>query len=125
MEAELSVKQDLERKIEMSEQLIGKLTEAKEKLQKELETASDYLLEQEEKTHKANQTALELLRQLKEAENEIDGLKQLVLEMKSKIAIYIPVKDDVIDRKLAEYINNYPDRARLRIMFMRESEGVY
>lgn len=109
----------------MSEQLIGKLTEAKEKLQKELETASDYLLEQEEKTHKANQTALELLRQLKEAENEIDGLKQLVLEMKSKIAIYIPVKDDVIDRKLAEYINNYPDRARLRIMFMRESEGVY
>lgn len=121
----MAVKQDLERKIEMSEQLIAKLSEAKEKLQKELETASDYLLEQEEKTHKANQTALELLRQLKEAENEIDGLKQLVLEMKSKIAIYIPVKDDVIDRKLAEYINNYPDRARLRIMFMRESEGVY
>ena len=27
--------------------------------------------------------------------------------------------------KLAEYINNYPDRHKLKIMFMRESEGVY
>ena len=27
--------------------------------------------------------------------------------------------------KLAEYINNYPDRQKLKIMFMRESEGVY
>ena len=31
----------------------------------------------------------------------------------------------MIDKKLAEYINNYPDRAKLKIMFMRESEGVY
>ena len=27
--------------------------------------------------------------------------------------------------KLAEYINNYPERKKLKIMFMRESEGVY
>ena len=39
--------------------------------------------------------------------------------------MYIPVKDDEIDLRLAEYINNYPDRSRLRIMFLRESEGVY
>ena len=45
--------------------------------------------------------------------------------MKSRIAIYIPARDDIIDKKLAEYINNYPDRTRLKIMFMRESEGVY
>ncbi len=39
--------------------------------------------------------------------------------------MYIPVKDDNIDRRLAEYINNYPDRQKLKIMFLRESEGVY
>ena len=39
--------------------------------------------------------------------------------------MYIPVKGDVIDKKLAEYINNYPERQTLKIMFMRESEGVY
>ena len=30
-----------------------------------------------------------------------------------------------VDKKLAEYINNYPDRQKLKIMFMRESAGVY
>jgi hypothetical protein len=30
-----------------------------------------------------------------------------------------------VDKRLAEYINNYPDRSKLKIMFMRESEGVY
>ena len=45
--------------------------------------------------------------------------------MKERIAVYIPVKTDPIDTKLAEYINNYPERKKLKIMFMRESEGVY
>lgn len=45
--------------------------------------------------------------------------------MKARIAVYIPVKGDQTDMKLAEYINNYPDRQKLKIMFMRESEGVY
>lgn len=41
------------------------------------------------------------------------------------MAIYVPVRDDAIDMKLAEYINNYPERSKLKIMFMRENEGVY
>ena len=45
--------------------------------------------------------------------------------MKSRIAVYIPVKGDTIDNALAQYINNYPDRKKLKIMFMRETEGVY
>ena len=52
-------------------------------------------------------------------------LKQYVLDFRSRIAIYIPVKTDVIDVELAKYINNYPERKKLKIMFMRESEGVY
>ena len=35
------------------------------------------------------------------------------------------MKDDNVDLRLAEYINNYPDRSKLKIMFMRESEGIY
>lgn len=69
--------------------------------------------------------SLDLLGQLKDAEIEIESLKQYVMDLKSRIAVYIPVRDDQIDRKLAEYINNYPDRQKLKIMFMRESEGVY
>lgn len=47
------------------------------------------------------------------------------MDLKSKVAIYIPVKDDPTDKKIAEYINNFPERKKLKIMFMRESEGVY
>merc|ERR1719216_187398 len=31
----------------------------------------------------------------------------------------------MVDKRLAEYINNFPDRQKLKIMFMRESEGIY
>lgn len=52
-------------------------------------------------------------------------MKAYIIDLKARIAVYIPVKTDAIDTKLAEYINNYPDRQKLKIMFMRESEGVY
>ena len=79
----------------------------------------------EDKVYRSNKVSLELLGQLKDAEIEIESLKQYVMDLKSRIAVYIPVRDDQIDRRLAEYINNYPDRQKLKIMFMRESEGVY
>ena len=73
-----------------------------------------------------------MLKQMKDYEAEIDQaneeteqLRQYIIDLKSRIAVYIPVKNDVIDKKLAEYINNYPDRQKLKIMFMRETEGVY
>ena len=62
---------------------------------------------------------------MKDCEHEIDALKAYIIDLKSRIAVYIPVKNDSIDKKLAEYINNYPERAKLKIMFLRESEGIY
>jgi hypothetical protein len=101
------------------------LDQQKSSLIHELEVASDYILEMEDKVYKANKTSLELLRQLKDAEVEIETLKNYIIELKQRIAVYIPVKDDPIDKRLAEFINNYPERQKLKIMFMRESEGVY
>ena len=66
-----------------------------------------------------------MLKTLKDSESEIEALKSYILDLKSRIAVYIPVKNDNVDRRLAEYINNYPERNKLKIMFMRESEGVY
>jgi len=58
------------------------LTAQKENLQRELESATDYILELEEKVYKANKTSLELLKQLKEAEIEIETLKQYIIDLK-------------------------------------------
>ena len=109
----------------MALEQIQQAFDQKENLQKELENATDYVLELEEKVYKANKTSLELLKQLKDAEVEIETLKQYIIDLKQRIAVYIPVKEDAIDKKLAEFINNYPERSKLKIMFMRESEGVY
>ena len=96
-----------------------------EAVDREVNNASDFIHECEEKVEYATRKSLELLRQLKDSETEIETLKHYIIELKQRIAVYIPVKEDAIDRKLAEYINNYPERAKLKIMFMRESEGIY
>jgi len=56
---------------------------------------------------------------------EIETYRNYIIDLKARIAVYIPVKDDLIDKRIAEYINNYPDRQNLKVMFMRESQGVY
>ena len=127
----MSLEELLSKKIDVENQLEEALRReqdnqaARDNLQVELENASDYILELEEKVYKANKTSLELLKQLKDAEVEIETLKQYIVDLKQRIAVYIPVKEDFTDKKLAEFIYNYPERSKLKIMFMRESEGVY
>lgn len=119
-------------KLEDIENQIGVLLETNQgvfdgndRIMADLETASDYITELETKIYQTNVTSLDLLKQLKDCESEIDALKTYIIDLKSRIAVYIPVKNDMTDKRLAEYINNYPERAKLRIMFMRESEGIY
>lgn len=73
----------------------------------------------------SEQQVEELEAQTSKNDEEVKRLKNYIVDLKSRIAVYIPVKDDAVDRRVAEYINNYPDRQKLKIMFMRESEGVY
>ena len=39
--------------------------------------------------------------------------------------MYIPVRDDELDKRLADYINNHPQPKRLRMLFIREQAGIY
>ena len=64
----------------------------------------------ESRVYEANKNSLDLLSTLKEAETEVETLKAYVLDLKGRIAVYVPVKGDPIDKKLADYINNFPDR---------------
>ena len=40
-------------------------------------------------------------------------------------AIYRSKQEDKVDSALGKVLNNYPERDCLKIMFLRESEGVY
>ena len=97
----------------------------KDELQREVQSATDYILQLEEKCFTANKTALELLTRIRDHEAEVETLRSYIVELRTRIAVYIPVKSDVVDKTLSEYINNYPDRRKLKIMFLRMQEGVY
>lgn len=100
----------------------------------------------EQEIYESKTIGLELIEQLKSCEKELleiteysknlekenNGAKEKIIEMNEYInqleksqEIYIPKKHDKIDERLGEFINRYPDRDRLNILFLRESEGVY
>lgn len=93
--------------------------------EQDLNNANLHIFELEKKVYTSNKVSLDLLKQVRDNEVEIEALKSYIVDLKSKCVVYIPFKGDPVDFKLAEFINNYPNRDRLKIMFARESEGVY
>tara|TARA_B110000285_G_scaffold138979_1_gene155548 strand:- start:517 stop:693 length:177 start_codon:yes stop_codon:yes gene_type:complete len=51
------------------------------KLQGEVDSCTDYILQLEEKVYRAHKTSLELLKQLKDAEMEIQNLKDRIHDL--------------------------------------------
>ncbi len=42
-----------------------------------------------------------------------------------KNMIYRASRTDFVDEKLGEFLCTYPEREKIKILFLRESEGVY
>ena len=99
--------------------------EERSRLRVELTNAAHYIQDLEERTLQVNETSLELLKNLRNLELENATLKNYIIDLKARVAVYVPVKDDPVDQRMAEFINNYPDRSKLKLMFMRDQEGVY
>jgi hypothetical protein len=132
LRAQLNMYIDIKAQLTVQEDQNKSIQTSREELQTELTNASEYINDLESKFYQSRVECLELLRQLKERENmcqdylaQIENLQNYIIDLKSRIAVYIPVKNDKIDKKIAEYINNYPELQKLKIMFMRESDGVY
>lgn len=71
---------------------------------------------QNNKLQKMNRGATEKIKQLVEQNYRLEN----------KLPIYIPKKYDKIDLALATFLNfHYPEREKMKILFLRESEGVY
>ena len=48
-----------------------------------------------------------------------------MVDIKERHEVYIPVKNDQVDSKLANFINNESDQKSLKILFTRFSKGIY
>jgi hypothetical protein len=60
---------------------------------------------------------------LEEGLNEIDRLKEMNKNAMNQI--YHAYKGDPIDERLGSFLNTFPEREKIKILFLRESEGVY
>ena len=84
-----------------------------------------YMEDLEKRMYEANMRSLETMKAMRDQEHENSTLKTYIIDLKAKVSIYLPMKTDQIDMRVADYINNFPDRNKLKIMFLRESTGVY
>lgn len=53
--------------------------------------------ELEERVFSANTTSLDLLKQVRDLELETATLKSYIIDLKARIAVYVPIKEDPID----------------------------
>ena len=94
----------------------------------------------EDRGFQTNKTSLDLIQQLRDLDQlmkdtikklnedhkvEVDSLQAYITDLKARLAVYIPVKTDAIDVALAQYMNNYPDKRKIKIQFIRQGQGVY
>ena len=99
---------ELEQEIFQSKSVGMELIEQIKNCEQELQSMTDY--------------CKKLEKQLQNGKQEIAKLNEL---LEKNQVIYIAKKHDKIDEGLAEYLNQFPEREKLKILFLRESEGVY
>ena len=56
-------------------------------------SATQYMASLEDKVYVSNKTALDLLTNLRDRELEVETLKTYIIDLKARIAVYIPVKE--------------------------------
>ena len=128
--------------------------ELRQQLKQDILEANDKFVQLEEELFESKTIQLELLENLKKAEDELekyimenegkfDDLQkefegklvwsrdkineqiELMSQLEHNQCIYIAHRPDPIDLTLGNFINKYPERRKMGIMFLRESEGVY
>ena len=94
------------------------------------------IIQLEQDIFESKTIGLQLIDQLKSCENDlievtesskkkIDSLQKLIENSEKDGPINITRKQDQIDRALSNFLNTYPKRDKQKILFIRESEGIY
>ena len=116
---------------------------ARADLKSDLEDSNNRLIVLEQELFEHKSIELELLKSVSELEKQLEEVTQdkadrliyleekceellnVIEQMEHGQAIYIAHKNDKIDKALANFVNKFPERKKMNIAFLRESEGVY
>lgn len=88
-----------------------------------LKSLSEYTLAQAQRAKEHVQMLQKFSAAVEERDDEIDQLKHMVVVIKNRNPMYVPVKGDLVDETLAEYLNNRTEP--IPIPFYRQDLEVY
>lgn len=97
----------------------------KAKLENALDSALKRVELVEKRNFQLNKKLNSTLQAIRQKGEQTDLLKNYLQEFKLKSHIYSPDENDIIDLKLAEYLNSLSDPHGFSALFSRENEGIY
>jgi hypothetical protein len=125
LEQLICVKEDISKKLEVTEkQLTQVLTDRKE-LRAQLENVVVNQDQSNNKLFEAEKNSNQLRQIIEDKDQEIEYLTLTVIALRENQEVYVPEKGDMIDNAVADFINTGEEVSRLKLLFIRETEGVY
>jgi chromosome segregation ATPase len=94
-------------------------------LKANLNSSASLIEAHNDKIYELEKVVIYLKNVVNEKEEYINNLRRVIVELKTKSAVYVPVHDDPLDKRLGEFINTCNDPAKVSQLFLRESDGVY
>ena len=89
--------QTLKNEKELLNAKLDKSHSERKNIQNDLKITSKYMNELEDRVYEANTKSLDLLRQVRDLEHETQTLKSYIIDLKARVAVYVPIKDDPTD----------------------------
>lgn len=121
---------ELEFIVDEGQEQLDQGDEARKDLKAELAEANEKIIQLEQELFESKTNQNEILETLKALEEEMERVmlenqRMHHITKDARRAIYRAKQEDKVDSALGRVLNNYPERDCLKIMFLRESEGVY
>jgi hypothetical protein len=125
LEQLLCVKEDVYGQLQSAnERLAGRQADC-DSLRSQADGNSKVIEQMNDKVYETEKCLIYLKNVVADKEDYMINLKKMILEMKDKASIYIPLSDDPVDKRIADWINSSNDPNKLTKLFIRERDGVY
>lgn len=125
LEQLLCVKEDVYGQLQTANERLTARQADCDSLRSQTDANSKVIEQMNDKIYETEKCLIYLKNVVADKEDYVVNLKKMILEMKDKASIYIPVSDDIVDKRIAEWINSSNDPNKLTKLFIRERDGVY
>jgi len=125
LEQLVCVKEDISKQLDGTQKQLGQVVEDRKALRAQLESVVVSQDHANNKLLEVERSANQLRNIIEEKEEEIGHLTTTVIALREAQDVYVPTKGDDIDYAVADFINTGHEVSKLKLLFVRETEGVY